>query len=362
MFSNIYKNKKIFLTGHTGFKGSWMALWLNNLGAELLGYSLKPNTEPNHFSLLDLKIDSIIGDIRNLSFLKKNILNFKPDIVFHFAAQPLVRQSYKEPVETFETNIIGTINVLEACKYSDSVKAIVIITSDKCYENKEWIWGYRENDPIGGFDPYSASKACAELVTASYRNSFFNLNDYGTKHTILIASARAGNVIGGGDWSNDRLIPDIIKAAAANKNVIIRNPNAIRPWQHVLEPLSGYLLLGQKLLQKESKFAEAWNFGPNEEGSIKVKEIVKSSQKYWQKINYSIEENPQEVHEATLLKLDCSKAFLKLNWRNIWDKEITFKKVIEWYKEYYENKTIFSNKQLKEYISDAKDKNISWSD
>jgi len=284
MFNNIYKNKKVLITGHTGFKGSWLALWLKELGAEVIGYALKPPTTPSHYELLtqqptdNLNIISIEGDIRNYIKLNEIFQSYKPEIVFHLAAQPLVRYSYINPVETFETNVMGTINVFEACRNCESVRAIVNITSDKCYENKEWVWGYRESDPMGGYDPYSASKGCAELVTSAYRNSFFTpsypLTD--SPPRVLLASARAGNVIGGGDWADDRLIPDIMRATAKNESVIIRNPKATRPWQHVLEPLSGYLLLGQKLLEGRKEFAGGWNFGPDDESNITVENLIEN--------------------------------------------------------------------------------------
>jgi CDP-glucose 4,6-dehydratase len=299
---------------------------------------------------------SIIGDIRSRGKLINVVKTHKPEIVFHLAAQSLVRYSYKNPVETFETNVMGTINVFEACRQTESVRAIVNITSDKCYENREWVWGYRENDPMGGHDPYSASKGCAEIVTNSYRNSFFNLNEYGRSHDILLASARAGNVIGGGDWSEDRLIPDIMKAVSKNERVIIRNPNAVRPWQHVLEPLSGYLMLGQKLLEGKKEFAEGWNFGPDDESNINVINVVENIKQSWNKIEYEIREDANNPHEAGLLKLDCSKARSRLEWKPVWDIEKTIEMTTKWYKEFYENGKLLSWKDLNEYIQDAKNK------
>jgi CDP-glucose 4,6-dehydratase len=352
LFKGVYKGKRILLTGHTGFKGSWLAFWLSQMGGDVLGYALKPNTHPNHFSMLDLPMESVIGDIRDGKNLSDVFKRFKPEIVFHFAAQPLVRVSYSEPVETFQTNVIGTVNVFEACRQTPSVRAVINITSDKCYENREWIWGYRENDPMGGYDPYSASKGCSELVTSAYRKSFFNLDEYGCKHNILMASARAGNVIGGGDWAKDRIITDLMEAASQRKKLYIRNPNATRPWQHVLEPLSGYLLLGQKLLQGKKDFAGAWNFGPNDDGAIAVVHMVQEMQKIWGKINYQIEQNKENPHEAGFLKLDCSKSRVKLNWRGIWDSRTTFTKTVEWYQNYYENQQVITQNQLKEYVAD----------
>ena len=360
LFSNIYVGKRVFVTGHTGFKGSWLVYWLKKLGAEVCGYSLEPPTNPNHFDLLNLDIRSEIADIRNLDYFKRVLAHFEPDIVFHLAAQPLVRLSYKEPVQTLETNIIGTANVFEACRETESVKAIVNITSDKCYENKEWIWGYRENDPMGGYDPYSASKGCAELIANSYRNSFFNLNDYGVKHNTLLASCRAGNVIGGGDWADDRLIPDIMKAASKNKIVDIRNPYATRPWQHVLEPLSGYLQIGQKLLEREKVFAEAWNFGPGDQGNVSVGDVADSLMKYWNKIKFDINQDVGAPHEAGLLKLDCSKAHCKLGWKDVWNAESTFEKTVNWYKNYYDTGILNTKEDLNSYIEDAIAKKIAW--
>ena len=251
LFGGIYKKRRGLITGNTGFKGSWLGLWLYELGAIVHGLSLEPKTNPNHYTLANYKIETDLIDITDFEKVKKSVDTFYPEIIFHLAAQPLVEYSYNNPLETFNTNIIGTANLLEASKNNNSLKAIVIVTSDKCYENREWIWSYREFDPLGGYDPYSASKACSEIIISSYRNSFFNIDEYHKSHNILIASARAGNVIGGGDWSEDRLIPDIVRAASCNKTVIIRSPNALRPWQHVLEPLSGYLLIGQKLLEEK---------------------------------------------------------------------------------------------------------------
>lgn len=360
LFNNIYKDKVVLVTGHTGFKGSWLSLWLKELGANVIGYALEPPTEPNHFELLKLEMITIIDDIRNRENLSDTLNKYKPDIVFHMAAQPIVRDSYSNPVYTLETNILGTVNVFEACRKADSVKAIINVTSDKCYENKEWLWGYRENDPIGGYDPYSVSKGCSELITSAYRNSFFNLKDYGKTHNILLSSVRAGNVIGGGDWAKDRLIPDIIKATSNNETVIIRNPDATRPWQHVLEPLSGYLLLGEKLLEGKKEFAEAWNFGPKLENNVTVMELLKESQKNWNKINYDIDKSYQP-HEAEFLMLDSSKAVKLLKWMPVWDFSKTVEKTISWYREFYENKWVTSKDILNNYIRDAKNKCILWS-
>ena len=356
LFGGVYKDKTVFITGHTGFKGSWLAFWLTKMGAKIIGYSLNPPTNPNHFELLKGDYISIIGDIRDKEFLQKAISKHKPDIVFHLAAQPIVRLSYENPVETFETNVIGTLNVFEVCRKSHSVKAIINVTSDKCYENKEWIWGYRESDPMGGYDPYSASKGCSEILTSSYRNSFFNVDDYGKKHNTLLASARAGNVIGGGDWAQDRLIPDIIRSTAKGEKVVIRNPKATRPWQHVLEPLSGYLTLGWKLLEGKKEFAVGWNFGPELKNNVPVSEIVNNSKKYWKNIAFTELKSNNSVHEANLLMLDCSKANKLLKWKSIWDFPQTLKKTIEWYKMFYLTNTIITENDLNSYINNEKTK------
>lgn len=360
LFGGIYKDKRVFLTGHTGFKGSWLTLWLNKLGAEVYGYSLKPVYEPSHYELIEPDMSETIGDIRDYDKLNKTLQSFNPDIVIHMAAQPLVRLSYREPRETFEANVMGTVNLLNACRESGSLKAVVNITTDKCYENREWVWGYRENDPMGGHDPYSASKGCAELVTSSYRNSFFNIDKYGKDHQILLSSVRAGNVIGGGDWSDDRLIPDIMKATSIGKEVIIRSPESTRPWQHVLEPLSGYLLVGQKLLEGKKEFSEAWNFGPTDEEAITVLKVVESLKKNWPEVEYRLQPDTDNPHEANLLKLDCSKAHMKLKWKGIWNSEQTFEKTAVWYREFYKNRRIISEEQLYYYIEDAGRLKIAW--
>lgn len=359
LFAGIYKNKTVLVTGHTGFKGSWLSFWLKQMGANVIGYSLEAPTNPNHIELLNLDITSIIGDIRDLEKLNIIFEKYKPDIVFHLAAQPLVRLSYENPIKTYETNVIGTLKVFEASRKAN-VKAIVNITSDKAYENKEWIWGYRENDPMGGYDPYSSSKGCADILANSYRSSYFNLNDYKKTHNTLLASCRAGNVIGGGDWAQDRLMTDIILSVSQDKKVSIRNPHATRPWQHVLEPLSGYLNIGQKLLEERIEFADAWNFGPSDEGSISVEEVVKNVKKHWDKIDYEINRDPNQLHEANLLKLDCSKAHIILKWKDVWDSNTTFEKTVSWYKSYYEKNEVLTKEDLENYIHDAKSKKLEW--
>lgn len=359
LFNGIYNNKTVLVTGHTGFKGSWLIYWLKRMGANVIGYSLESPTSPNHISLLNLDIESVLGDIRDLEKLDSIFEKYKPDIVFHLAAQALVRPSYLDPIETYETNVIGTLKVFEASK-KVNVKAIVNITSDKSYENKEYLWGYRENDSLGGYDPYSSSKSCADILVNSYRNSYFNINEYKKKHNTLISSCRAGNVIGGGDWARDRLIPDIMLSVSSGKKVHIRNPNATRPWQHVLEPLSGYLLIGQKLLEEKKEFGEAWNFGPSDEGSISVEQVVQNVKRYWDKIEYKIDKESDAPHEANLLKLDCSKAHILLNWKAVWDTKETFEKTVKWYKSFYEKKEILTKEDLDVYIKDAKIKKLDW--
>lgn len=362
MFNNIYNNRKVLVTGHTGFKGSWLALWLQSLGAEVFGFSLIPDKDPNHYDLLDLDIDDKIADIRDYNALKNWVDYCNPEIIFHLAAQPLVLRSYKEPIYTLETNILGTANILEASKNSISIRTVLIITSDKCYKNNEQIWAYRENDPMGGYDPYSASKGCSEIITSCWQNSFFKLQDYGKTHQTLVASARAGNVIGGGDWAPDRLVPDMMRAIHKQNKVKIRNPQATRPWQHVLEPLSGYLLLGQKLMEGQKDFAEAWNFGPLDEENITVEGIVLKAKKIWPGMDYEIAQTPDQPHEAGILKLDCSKARVKLKWKPVWTCDKAIEKTISWYRNYYESGNIPSHDHLDDYFSDAITKHVIWAE
>lgn len=360
LFSDMYRNKKVLITGHTGYKGSWLAFWLSKLGAELMGISLEPPTSPNHFDLLSIKMESITSDIRNYDRVKKSILKLKPEIVFHLAAQPLVRYSYHAPLETLETNVIGTANILEACRYCESIKAIVVISSDKCYENKEKLKGYLETDPMGGFDPYSASKGCTELIVSSYRNSFFNLKEYNKVHHVLVASARSGNVIGGGDWAKNRLIPDIVKSIVSEEEIVIRNPSSIRPWLHVLEPLSGYLLLGQLLLEGKREYAESWNFGPDTKEAVTVLEIVNKINKMWPSMKSDLIEIFSGLHESSILKLNCNKAKKIMKWQAVWNIETTINHTIQWYKKFYQEGKLFTEDDLDNYIFDAKKKNCVW--
>jgi len=331
--TSFWSDKKIFLTGHTGFKGSWLSLWLQQLGAQVTGYALQPPTNPSLFEFAQVAqgMTSIISDIREGAMLTNAMRQAAPDIVIHMAAQPLVRRSYVDPVETYSTNVMGTVHLLEAVRQTPSVRAVVNVTTDKCYENKEWVWGYRENEPMGGFDPYSSSKGCAELVTAAYRNSFFNAANH-SEHQVALATARAGNVIGGGDWAEDRLIPDILLAIQNGQSVNIRNPHATRPWQHVLEPLSGYLALAEKLYTQGPAFAEAFNFGPAEEDARPVQWIVEQLTQQWgDGANWKLDQ-AEHPHEAHYLKLDCSKAKMRLDWRPRWMLAQALENIIVWHK------------------------------
>jgi CDP-glucose 4,6-dehydratase len=359
-FEGIYKGKNVLVTGHTGFKGSWLSLWLHNLGAHVGGYSRKPPTEPNHFDSLRLPIHSVIGDIGTVDLLEKTFDEQRPEIVFHLAAQPLVRQAYRDPTETFQSNVMGTLQICEAARRCSSVRAIVAITTDKVYENREWEWGYRENDRLGGHDPYSSSKACAEILLSSYRRSYFPADSYGKSHRVLLASARAGNVIGGGDWSEDRLIPDLMKAAARKEKTAIRNPNATRPWQHVLECLSGYLQLGRKLLSEKAIYADAFNFGPHPDDSKTVAEIAALAKKYWPAVNFQFLTDPHQPHEAAKLNLDCAKARSMLQWQPIWNSETALQRTVRWYRAFYQEEQVLSAEDLQTYIHDAKKRGVPW--
>ena len=349
MYNEIYKNKKVFITGHTGFKGSWLAIWLTQLGAKVCGYSLEPNTKPSMFNELNIsgKIEkSVIGDILDTEKLEKTMRECKPDIIFHLAAQPLVRLSYSEPVLTYQTNVIGTLNVLETARKTPSVKAFVNVTTDKCYENKEVKRGYKEDDPMGGYDMYSSSKGCVEIMSSSYRRSFLQGNN-----TYAMATARAGNVIGGGDWALDRLIPDCIRGINKGIDIEIRNPIAVRPWQHVLEPLSGYLLLGEKLLTDGKKYADGFNFGPNEESILTVAEVAKQLTEIYGKGKVVIGEK-SPLHEAGLLMLNIEKAKKVLGWQPAYTANEALQKTVDWYRHFY-NKDIdmyeFTCRQIDEY-------------
>ncbi|MBX4197922.1 CDP-glucose 4,6-dehydratase [Candidatus Parcubacteria bacterium] len=360
LFNNVYKGKKILITGHTGFKGSWLALWLTKLGAEVIGYSKNTPTTPSHFELLKLPIKSITGDVLDKKKLLSTIKKYKPDIIFHMAAQPIVRLSYVDPVNTFETNIMGVVNILESARKVGNIKAIVNITSDKCYRNTGKAQSYIETDPMGGNDPYSASKGAAELVSHAFRHSYFNPDDYGKKHTTLIANVRAGNVIGGGDWAADRLIPDLMKAASKGRTVTIRFPRATRPWQHVLEALSGYLHIGSKLLQGHKEFADNWNFGPTNEHAIPVYKVIEHAKTHWDSFMYEIKEDPHAFHEDRFLMLDSKKARTKLKWKSIWNSHKTFERTVTWYNKFYVQKELVTEQDLEEYINNAKRARVAW--
>jgi CDP-glucose 4,6-dehydratase len=336
LFGGVYEGRRVFVTGHTGFKGSWLTRWLLDLGAHVTGYALEPPTEPALFDALGLasRIDHNIGDVRDLAHLREVMVAAKPEIVLHLAAQPLVRLSYDEPVSTFETNVMGSVNVLEAARSVDSVRTLLNVTSDKCYENREWEFAYRENDAMGGYDPYSASKGCAELVTAAYRQSFF-----GVGSRVAVASARAGNVIGGGDWALDRIVPDCVRALSAGESIIVRNPDAVRPWQHVLEPTSGYLWLASRLFVGAHDYDGAWNFGPAASGNITVREVVETVLAEWGSGEWTGPEvGTHNPHEAHFLKLDCSKAADLLAWRGVWDARLALRYTTSWYRDFYAGK------------------------
>ena len=351
---NSWRGKRVFLTGHTGFKGAWLSIWLDALGARVTGYALKPPTRPSLFKLagLDRRIKSNIGDVRDAARLKKALLAARPQVVIHMAAQPLVRVSYRNPAETYETNVMGVVNLLEAVRACPGVKAVVNVTTDKCYENKEHARAFREDEPMGGYDPYSSSKGCSELVTSAYRNSFFNPADY-KKHGVAIASARAGNVIGGGDWAADRLIPDMIRAALKGEKVRIRNPRAIRPWQHVLEPLSGYLRLAEQLYTHGPRYGQAWNFGPDSGDAKDVEWIVKRLFGAWPEAPGYVIDKGRHPHEAHYLKLDSSKARRDLGWQPRWHIGTAIDKIIDWTRAYAvrEDMRAVCLKQIREYTA-----------
>jgi len=346
---DFWQGKRVFLTGHTGFKGSWLSLWLTSLGATVKGYALSPPTMPSLFNeaKIDSIIDSQIGDIRDQETLHESMVTFNPDILIHMAAQPLVRYSYDAPIETYEVNVIGTAKVLEVARSCSNLKAIVNITTDKCYENDGRTEGYKENDPMGGYDPYSSSKGCAELVASAYRRSF--LQEQG----IGLASVRAGNVIGGGDWADDRLIPDILRSFEKNEPVVIRNPKATRPWQHVLEPLSGYLILAQKLYEDQKEYAEGWNFGPNEQDAKPVDWILDKMISKWPNSSWNLDSN-SNPHEAGFLKLDILKAKSKLGWKPVWELSYTLEKIIAWHQAWLnkENMQAACLAEIEEYTRD----------
>ncbi len=328
-----WQGRKVFLTGHTGFKGGWLALWLAKSGANVRGYALDPATQPNLFTVagVDRMVEDIRGDIRDAASLEKAMQSFKPEVVFHMAAQPLVRLSYDDPIGTYETNVIGTARVLDSIRRTPSVRAVVSVTTDKCYENKEWVWGYRETDPLGGYDPYSSSKACAEIVSAAYRQSYFPVSKL-AEHGVAVATARAGNVIGGGDWATDRLIPDLVRGFLAGEAVRIRRPHAIRPWQHVMEPLHGYIRLAEQLLTHDPKFATAYNFGPHDDDAREVAWIAEKMTGFWGNGAKWVLDPDPGVHEAGYLKLDASRARTDLGWTPRLNLETALQWLVQWYR------------------------------
>ena len=352
LFDGVYAGKRVLVTGHTGFKGSWLALWLQAMGARVCGLSLPAAAGLGHHRLLRPSFDEALVDLRNAQEVRSALQRFQPEVVFHLAAQALVRRSYREPAATFDTNVMGLVNLLEAVRATPSVRAVVNATTDKCYLNRETTRGYVEDDALGGHDPYSASKACAEIVSASYRNSFL-------QSAVALATARAGNVVGGGDLSEDRLIPDLVRTAVRGEATTIRNPLATRPWQHVLEPLAGYLLLGQRLTADANDAAEAWNFGPDAAGHLSVAEVITQLSAHWPAIRTVADTRPQP-HEATLLHLDCRKASARLGWRPVWDARTTFQRTAQWYRAQHERGEVRSLQDLHRYVADARDAGMAW--
>lgn len=352
---NHFRGKRVLVTGHTGFKGSWLALWLHEMGAEVVGVSLDPTTERDNYVLTGIGshiLADLRADIRDENQLKGIFCAYQPEIVFHLAAQPLVRLSYEKPVETYQTNVMGTINVMEAIRATGSVRTAVMITTDKCYENKEQLWGYREDEPMGGYDPYSSSKGAAEIAISSWRRSFFNPVDYGKSHKVAIASVRAGNVIGGGDWAKDRIIPDCIRSLEAGEAIGIRSPKSIRPWQHVLEPLSGYLLLAAKMQDDPARYCEGWNFGPNADSITPVWEVAKKVITYYGEGTLKDLSDPNALHEAKLLMLDISKARYRLGWRPRMNIDQCIAMTADWYKRYrYEDVYQLCKSQIQDFLN-----------
>ena len=353
-FGGIYGGRRVLVTGHTGFKGSWLSLWLEELGASVTGLALAPEAQPNHWALLRLKARDVVQDVREAERVAALVREVRPEIVFHLAAQSLVRRSYANPLENWCTNVLGTANVLDACRGVDGLKAIVVTTTDKVYANEEWPWGYRENDRLGGHDPYSASKAACEILIESYRKCYF-----ADASAPLLASARAGNVIGGGDWAEDRLVPDAVRAVGRKEPLVVRYPRATRPWQHVLECLTGYLLLGQKLLEGEKRFADAWNFGPSPEDNRTVGDVLALLQEHWPQLTWKSTDEPQP-HEATLLYLDNSKARSVLGWKPVWTVGEALQATADWYRRVADGGAVESRQQLERYVACARDRGAVW--
>ncbi len=357
LFGNTYHQRRVLVTGHTGFKGSWLTLWLKQMGAQVGGLSLPPDTTPSHARLLALSLDEALVDLCDASAVREAVQRFEPEVIFHLGAQAIVRRSYHDPVGTFNTNVMGLVNLLEAVRATPSVRAVVNATTDKCYENRHTTVGYRETAPLGGHDPYSASKACAEIVSASYRASFMAHPSHG--HSVGLATARAGNVIGGGDWAQDRLIPDLVRAAVAGRATDIRHPQATRPWQHVLEPLSGYLMLGERLLSDPHAAAQAWNFGPPPQGHLTVGAVIDAFAAHWPAVRYTQDNLPQP-HEAALLHLDCGKAKQQLGWRPVWQADTMIERTARWYRAHHERATLLSHDDLRDYVHAARLSGLSW--
>jgi CDP-glucose 4,6-dehydratase len=365
-FGGVFQGMPVLVTGHTGFKGSWLSIWLNELGAKVIGYSLGPPTVPNNFgvSRLAQRVVDTRSDVRQLDALRRVVEEFKPQVLFHLAAQPIVRESYANPKDTFDTNVGGTVNILEAIRLTSSVEAAVCITSDKCYQNQEWTWGYREIDRLGGHDPYSASKAMAELAISAYRQSFFPAERY-EEHRTAVASTRAGNVIGGGDWGNDRLVPDSMRALMKGQAIRIRNPHSVRPWQFILEPLSGYLWLAAKLLREGCRFAEAWNFGPPERLAISVRDLVQKLIQLWGVGDWEDVSSDQAPHEAGLLSLSWEKAANLLGWRPVYTWHEALAETVEWFKKYHESDSggdMYNTcvEQIRRYVDRARELDVVW--
>ncbi len=346
---SFWKGRRVLITGHTGFKGTWLAQILQKLGAEVAGYALAPETNPNHFEILKWELRHTLGDIRDIEGTRDYFTEIGPEVVLHLAAQPLVLDSYENPRETYEINVMGTLNVLEAVRQTPSVKAVIIVTSDKCYENREWDRPYREDDSMGGYDPYSSSKGCAELLTSSYRQSFFNPSAFGDRHQVLLASARAGNVIGGGDWAPNRLLPDFARAFSRGEKVVLRNPEAVRPWQHVIDPLIGYLMLAEKLAAGKKEFAKGWNFGPELSSCWSVGQIVEKVQELWPEFKFELEKSNR--HEAKFLMLDSSKAKSELGWNSSFDIQESLSLTLRWYEAYIRHREVLTYDQIAALLS-----------
>lgn len=354
--NDFWRDRRVLITGHTGFKGSWLSLWLEELGARVTGYALSPPTQPNLFDAAQIAkgIKNVIGDVRDYGRLRALFESTRPEFVFHLAAQPLVRASYQDPIETYSVNVLGTVTVLETVRTTGGVRVVVNVTSDKCYENREWLWGYRENEPMGGFDPYSSSKGCSELVTAAFRNSFFSPEGHEV-HGVALASARAGNVIGGGDWADDRLVPDLVRAFASGRSALIRRPDAIRPWQHVLEPLYGYLMLARRLWSNGAAFAEAWNFGPDTDDTWAVRRVCERAAEFWGTDSRWRVDEAIQPHEAAALNLDSSKARARLGWRPRWTLSRALDATIRWYRAFHDGADARSLtlRQIREYTGQS---------